>query len=166
MRGDSTQKVWRSRRAGNRINRKSCRLFKVGDLVTRRMLTFFFILTTLLNVNSEAQADKRVLKECRIQTQKLTLQPGQKPLRLAGTVLKTGTMEYHLKVKSDLTVDVQLKTDSQLTLDIYSLVPPTPIQKKVAQWSGPLSKSNEYTFIVNNCSGSTNVKYQLLITLR
>ena len=134
--------------------------------MNRRMLTYFFILTTLFNVTSEARADKRTLKECRIQTQRLTLQPGQKPLRLAGTALKTGTVEYHLKVKSDLTVDVQLKTDSQLTLDIYSLVPPTPIQKKVAQWSGPLSKSNEYTLIVNNCSGSTNMKYQLLITLR
>jgi hypothetical protein len=130
------------------------------------MLTYFFILTMLLDVTSEAQADKRTLKECRIQTQKLLLQPGQKPLRLAGTVLTKGTVEYHLKVKSDLKVDVQLKTDSQLALDIYSLVPPTPLQKKVAQWSGSLSRGNEYTFIVNNCSGNTNVKYQLLITLR
>ncbi len=71
-----------------------------------------------------------------------------------------------MKVKSDLRVDVQLKTTSQLKLDVYSLFPPTPIEKKVAQWSGSLSKGNEYTLIVNNCSGSTNVKYQLEINLR
>ena len=129
----------------------------------KRMAIYAFIFLTVVSSTSHAQTG---LKGCRLTSQTVTLTKSPKPLRLSGVLWNEGKNEYRLKVNSDLKVNVKLKTDSQLRLDIYSLKPPTRIKTKVLDWSETLSKNNEYALVLNNCYATANGKYQIEITVR
>lgn len=113
-----------------------------------------------------ANSGQTQVKACKIQSKQLILQKTSKPLRLTGIVLHDGSYEYHLRSKSDLTVEIQLATDSKLKFNVYSIDPPRSITKQAASWSGTFSKEHEYILAFSNCSGRTTAKYEVSLTAR
>ena len=87
-------------------------------------------------------------------------------MKLTGTVLASGKIEYRVRVASDLTLDVQLSKTTGLRLDIYSLKPATRIDSRVTGWKGSLSASNEYSLVLSNCYGTKSDAFQLDITVQ
>jgi hypothetical protein len=120
----------------------------------------FLIIVTPGGVFSAPQS----LTKCKVQSKTVYLQKTSKPLRISGIVLSKGTNEYHLRVQSDLKADVQLTTSDSLKLDVYSLDPPTVIQKRVDKWSGDFYANKEYVLAINNCSGAKPAKFQILVS--
>ena len=130
--------------------------------MTKRVATYAFVVLTILGSITQAQTAQ--LKGCRLTLRPpLTLGQSSKPIRLSGAFLKEGKNEYRIKVSSDLKLDVQLKTDSQLRLDIYSLKPPKKLATRTDHWSETLSKDDEYSLVVSNCYGTMNGAYKIEI---
>jgi hypothetical protein len=129
-----------------------------------RITLCVLLLLTVVSANTYAQSGQ--LKACRTTSRSVVVQPSRKPMRLAGSLLNEGKHEYRLTVRSNLRVDVKLKTDSQLKLDIYTLKPPAKLKTKVLDWSDELSRDKEYALVVSNCYSSTPGNYQIEITTR
>src|SRR5439155_15901677 len=110
-----------------------------------------FLTLTLCGSVLEA-ASPQTLSKCTVQTKQLILQKGRS-LRLTGTALGRGSVEYHVKLKVDTSLEFKLTTANRLKLNIYLLDPPTVISKGSETWAGTLLKDNEYTLAINNCSG-------------
>lgn len=130
----------------------------------KRITLYVLLLLTVASANTYAQTGQ--LKACGTVSRSILVQPSRRPVRLAGSLLKEGKHEYRLTVRSNLRVDVKLRTDSQLKLDIYSLKPPAKIKTKVLDWSDELSVGKEYALVVSNCYSSTPGSYQIEITAR
>lgn len=83
--------------------------------------------------------------------------------KVSGTAPPRSTVEYHVKTKTDVSVNVKL-TNSRLKLDIYTLRPSTIIATNVDTWAGKISSGTEFVVVVKNCSGKTSSEFQLEIT--
>jgi hypothetical protein len=130
--------------------------------MTNRIASYAFIFLTIVSSTSQAQTGQ--LRGCRLTSRTIILQPGQKPVRLTGALLKEGKNEYRLKANSDLNVDVRMKTDSELKLDIYTVKPPAKFKTNGRDWSHQLTSGNEYLLVVSNCNGTIKGTYQIEIT--
>ena len=104
----------------------------------------------------------QTLTKCTALSKPLTLLKGR-PQKIAWTAPGRSTIEYHLKTKADMNVNIKL-TNSPLKLDLYSLEPSTMITNNVDSWSGRFSSGKEYVLVVNNCSRKMSSKFQLEIT--
>ena len=102
------------------------------------------------------------LTKCAARSKPLTLLKGR-PQKITGLAPARSTIEYHVKTKAGMNVNIKLN-NSSLKLDLYSLEPSTMITNNVDSWSGRLSSGKEYVLVVNNCSGKTFSKFQLEIT--
>lgn len=111
-----------------------------------------------------AASGQAQVKLCKIQAKPLVLQKTAKPLRLPGLVLPDGSVEYHLKSKSNLTVEIQLVTDSKLTFNLYLVYPPKAVAKQTMRWSGTVSQDQEYVLAISNCPGKATVRYEVTLT--
>lgn len=131
-----------------------------------RTVSCAFIFLMFATVISQAQTAQQ-LKSCRLTSKPLTLQQSTRPMKLSGNLKKEGKHEYRLRVKSNLTVEVRLKTTSQLTLDVYLLKPQPPKKLKTMalDWYDTLFANNEYALVVSNCFGTTPGTYQIEITV-
>jgi hypothetical protein len=132
--------------------------------MTNQIASYAFIFLTIVSSTSQAQTGQ--LRGCLLTSRTLILQPSQKPVRLTGSLLKEGKNEYRLKAKSDLNVDVRMKTDSELRFEVYTVKPPARIRTKALDWSQKLQAGNEYLLVVSNCYGATKGTYQIEITTR
>jgi hypothetical protein len=131
----------------------------------RRTLNLTLILL-VIGTFAAGASDQSQLKQCNVQSKQLTLQKMQRPLRLYGPILSQTTREYLITVKSDMTVDIQMTTDSSLKFDVYLLDPPTIMEKKTDKWSGMFEGGKRYTLAVSNCSGKSAATYQINLTPR
>jgi hypothetical protein len=122
--------------------------------------------TLLLALTTTCYAQTGQVKGCRLTSRALSLRKSQRPLKLTGTVLASGKIEYRVKVTSDLSVDVLLSRTASLRLDIYSLKPATRIETRVQAWSGQLFANNEYSLVLSNCYGTRSDAFQLDITVK
>ena len=138
----------------------------------RRSLTIVNIAIVTLSVvvaggaGLTAASGQAQVKLCKIQAKQLMVQKTARPLRLPGLVLPDGSVEYHLKSKSNLTVEIQLVTDSKLTFNLYLVYPPKAVAKQVKSWSGTVSHDEEYILAISNCPGKATAKYEVTLTAR
>jgi hypothetical protein len=128
----------------------------------RRILTLgFFFLAIAGSPIAEFSAVPD-LTRCTARSKPLTLLKGRQQ-RIAGVAPARSTIEYHVKTKAEMNVNVKL-TDSPLKLDLYSLGPSTRITGYVDSWSGRFSSGTEYVLVVNNCSGKASSRFRIEIT--
>jgi len=130
--------------------------------MSRKIVWLCFVLLAIAGLPNGNFSAPQTLTKCTAQSRQLVLQKGR-PVKAAGVTSGRSTTEYHVKPKSDMSVIIKI-VNSQLRLDIYSLGPSTLIAKNVDNWSGPFSSGKEYILVVNNCSGKTSSRFQLLIT--
>ena len=127
-----------------------------------RQIWSCFLSVALLSLSTGNFSASQTLTKCTAQTRQLIVQRGRS-VRTSGVTLGRGTTEYHVKPKSDMNVNIQI-ANSPLKLDIYSLGPSTLKARDVNNWSGQFSSGKEYVLVVNNCSGKTSSRFQLVIT--
>jgi len=128
----------------------------------RRILPSSFLLLVIAGLPTGPVSVSQTLTKC-IARSKPLIVPKGKPLKLTSTVPGRSTIEYHVKPKTDMNVNIRI-ANSQLKLDIYSLGPSTLVKKSVDNWPGQFSGGKEYVLVVNNCSGNSASKFQLQIT--
>jgi len=124
----------------------------------RTTATAAFLLITFSA--SLGTAAPQTLSKCTVQTRQMILPKGRS-LRLTGTALVRGSVEYHVKPKVDTSLEIKLTTANHLPLNIYLLDPPTGLGNGSDTWQGTLNGGNEYTVAINNCSGRTSIKFQM-----
>ncbi|HEX3145483.1 MAG TPA: hypothetical protein VHQ64_16030 [Pyrinomonadaceae bacterium] len=125
----------------------------------RTTATAAFLLV-ILSVSLSGAAAPQTLSKCTVQTRQLILPKGRS-LRLTGTALVRGSVEYHVKPKVDTSLEIKLTTADHLPLNLYLLDPPTAQGNGTDTWQGTLSGGSEYTVAINNCSGRTSLKFQM-----
>src|ERR1043166_4593119 len=128
----------------------------------RRILGIWFFFLAIAGLPIAGFSAPQTLTKCTARSKPLTLLKGRLQ-KIAGAVPGRSTIEYHVKMKADMNVNIKL-TNSPLQLDLYSLVPSTIITNNVDSWSGWFSAGKEYVLVVNNCSGKMSSKVQLEIT--
>lgn len=134
--------------------------------MTRKTLILTLVFVTLAGLASNVFSAPQSLKRCKVVSKPaLTLRQGQK-LRLTGTVLNGGTIEYHIKTNSKVSAEIRLTADARLKMDIYLVDPPKVIEGNTAKWSGQFEEYKEYTLVVNNCSSKIPFTFRIDITPR
>lgn len=128
----------------------------------RRIVRLCFLVLVIVGLPICNFSAPQTLTKCTALSKPLLLQKGR-PQKIPGTAPGRSTIEYHVKMKADMNVNIKL-TNSPLTLDLYSLEPSTIITNNVDSWSGVFSSGKEYVLVVNNCSGKVSSKFQLEIT--
>ena len=132
-----------------------------------RLAIFACAVISIPGLSDRTYAGQTQLKACKIQSRPLTIKKTSKPLRLVGSVLRGGSMEYKLKSRADMTVEAQLTTaDSKLKFDVYSLDPLEAMTKQQTYWSGKWLLDKDYVVAITNCSGKASAKYEFTITTR
>lgn len=130
--------------------------------MTRRILALgFFFLAIAGSPIAEFSAVPDLTK-CTALSKPLTLLKGR-PQKIAGLAPARSTIEYHVKTKAEMNVNIKL-TNSPLKLDLYSLGPSKLITNNVDNWSGRFYSGTEYVLVVNNCSGKASSRFQIEIT--
>ena len=133
--------------------------------MTKNILILSLVFVTIAGLASDVFSAPQSLKRCKVVSKQLTLRKGQK-LRLTGTALNGGTVEYRTKTNSRISADITLTADGGPKLDIYMVDPPTVIVKNTDKWSGQFEEYKEYTLVVNNCSSKIPYKFRIDVTPR
>src|SRR5438874_7870595 len=125
----------------------------------RRIFPLSLLLLVIASLATGPISVSQTLTKCIARSKPLIVQKGR-PLKLTSMAPGRSTIEYHVKSKTDMNVNIKI-ANSQLKLDIYSLEPSTLLKKSVDNWPGRFSGGKEYVLVVNNCSGNSASKFQL-----
>ena len=119
----------------------------------RRIFPLSLLLLVIASLATGPISVSQTLTKCIARSKPLIVQKGR-PLKLTSMAPGRSTIEYHVKPKTDMNVNIKI-ANSQLTLDIYSLNPSTLLKKSVVDnWPGQFSGGKEYVLVVNNCSSN------------
>src|SRR2546423_985107 len=87
-----------------------------SSAMTRRVLGLSFFFLAVAGLPLAGFSAPQILTKCTARSKPLTLLKGR-PQKIAGTVPGRSTIEYHVKIKTDMNVNIKL-TNFPLKLDL------------------------------------------------